>query len=143
MDFKVKFEGRSKPILSDHMKVVETINTLWQQFPEYDKGRENFFVLYLNVKNMLLSVELHAQGTVDQAVIYPREVIRRALHVNATGIILLHNHPSGLTIPSREDKVLTVRIKDACRIMDISVLDHIIISDGADEAFSFQNEHIL
>lgn len=121
------------------LEVVSAIKKIWEEFPTYDKQRENTFILYLNVKNELLCVELHCQGTIDHSIVYPREVIRKALLSNAGAIILIHNHPSGTNAPSKEDRRLTTKIKDACRIMDINVLDHIIISDNEDY-FSFQEK---
>ena len=85
----------------------------------------------MNVKNELISIELHAQGTIDESIAYPREIIRKALFVNAGGLILLHNHPSGHNEPSRQDLQLTAKIKETSKIFDITVLDHVII--GTDE----------
>ena len=121
--------------------VMETINQLWNQFPDYDKGRENLFALYLNIKNELLCIELHSQGTIGQALAYPREIIRKGLFCNAAGLILIHNHPSGNSFPSKDDKILTTQIKDACKIMDITLLDHIIIGDK--EHFSYQRDSVI
>ncbi len=136
---EIKFE--TKQALSSPQQVMETIHKLWSEFPEYDKARENCFIMYLNTKNKLLCVELHAQGTIDQAIVYPREIIRKALFCNATGVIVIHNHPSDICNPSNEDKMLTTRIKEACNIMDIKLLDHIIIAGK--EYFSFQEENLI
>ncbi len=125
--------------LSDPATVFTAIQKLWKEFPEYEKARENFFTLYLNTKNKLLCVELHSQGTIDSGYIYPREVIRKALFCNSSAIILVHNHPSNSNIPSKLDISITAKLKEACKIMDIDLLDHLIISDD-NKYYSFQNE---
>ena len=139
MELKTKI---IKEIISSPNKTIEIINKLWAEFPEYDKDRENLFVLYLNIKNELLCVELHTQGTLDQSSVYPREIIRKGLFCNAGGVILYHNHPSGSCMPSNEDKITIEKVKEACEIMDIKILDNIIIGKK-DEYFSFQEEGLL
>lgn len=136
MELKMKTDQKLK-ILSDPKTVHNTIVELWEAFPDYDKNRENMFILYLDLKNRLLCVELHSQGTINQCIIYPREVIRKSLFCNAGSIILIHNHPSGSNDPSHTDVMVTNKIKEACKIMDINVLDHLIISDNK-EYYSFQ-----
>lgn len=102
---------------------------------------EAFMVVYLNVKNEVIGHELIHEGTLDRAVIYPRRVIESALANRAANLILVHNHPSGHTDPSPEDKKLTRMIKDAARTVDITVLDHIIVGKGG--YFSFAEQEIL
>ncbi len=89
--------------------------------------REQFRALYLNKRNILIREELRADGTVDHAPVYPREVVRRALELSATALILVHNHPSGDPTPSRADIDMTKRIIDAARVFDITVHDHVIV----------------
>jgi DNA repair protein RadC len=88
---------------------------------------EEFRVLFLDKKNGLLADEVQGQGTVDQTPIYPREVIRRALELNASAIILVHNHPSGDPTPSKPDIVMTENIASLAKPMGISLHDHLII----------------
>ncbi|HEU4386360.1 MAG TPA: DNA repair protein RadC [Blastocatellia bacterium] len=102
---------------------------------------EAFMVVYLNVKNEVIGHELIHEGTLDRAVIYPRRVIESALANRAACLILVHNHPSGHTDPSPEDKKLTRMIKDAARTVEITVLDHIIV--GKSGYFSFAEQEIL
>mgnify|MGYP001095875561 CR=1 FL=1 len=128
-------------ILDEPRKVMDYINNLWNEFPEYDKGRENMFILYLNVKNVLLSVELHAQGTIDDGTAMEARGIKKALFCNSGSIILIHNHISNDCTPSIEDKHLTSHLKKVCKFMDIVLLDHIIICDNGH--YSFQEENIL
>lgn len=89
--------------------------------------RERVRVLYLNAKNMLILDEMVGEGSIDEAAIHPREVIRRALDLGATGLILVHNHPSGSPQPSRADIDVTNRIAEAGRLLGIVVHDHVVI----------------
>ena len=88
---------------------------------------ERVRVLYLNSKNRLLLDHRVGDGTVDEAAIHPREVIRRGLDIGATALILVHNHPSGNPEPSRADIQITHRIADAGRLLGIIVHDHVIV----------------
>lgn len=90
--------------------------------------REEFLVLFLNTGNELQSKEILFRGTVNEAAIYPREIVKRALELNSSAIIIAHNHPSGSLEPSREDIAITKKIKSACDLLTIKLLDHIIVS---------------
>lgn len=102
---------------------------------------EAFMVIYLDIRNKINDYEIINEGTVDKAVVYPRNVIKNALKNNASGIILVHNHPSGECDPSSNDIHLTGLISKACSSMDIKLLDHIIVSEK--KYFSFAQENIL
>lgn len=91
---------------------------------------EEFRVLFLNSRNHLIADEA-TEGTVNQAPAYPREIVRRALELGATAVILVHNHPSGDPSPSRDDIALTRRVVEAARLHDIAVHDHLIIGRDA------------
>ena len=93
--------------------------------------REQFRILFLDKKNQLLADEVQQIGTVDHTPVYPREVIRRALELSATAIILVHNHPSGDPTPSRADIQMTETIVEAGKQLNIAVHDHLVIGrDG-------------
>ena len=92
-----------------------------------DETTERFHVLFLNRKNRLIADEQQQRGTVDHTPVYPREVLKRALELGATAVILVHNHPSGDPTPSQADIDMTRTIKDAAEIIGISVYDHIIV----------------
>ena len=93
--------------------------------------REQFRILFLDKKNLLIADEVQQTGTVDHTPVYPREVVRRALELSATAIILVHNHPSGDPTPSRADIDMTRTIIDTAKPLGITVHDHIIIGrDG-------------
>jgi DNA repair protein RadC len=102
---------------------------------------EAFMILYLTPNNRVISHEIINEGTVDKAVVYPRNIIRNALKRNASGIILVHNHPSGECRPSQADIKLTKQIIQSAMTMDIRVLDHVII--GGRDSFSFAEQHLL
>jgi DNA repair protein RadC len=89
--------------------------------------RERVRVLYLNAQNMLILDDHVGDGSIDEAAIHPREVIRRALDIGATALILVHNHPSGIPEPSRADIEITNRIAEAGRLLGIVVHDHVVI----------------
>ena len=92
-----------------------------------EEQREQFRILFLDKKNALIADEVQQHGTVDQTPVYPREVVRRALELSATAVILVHNHPSGDPTPSRADIAMTHKVVEACTPLGIAVHDHIII----------------
>jgi len=92
--------------------------------------REVFACLFLDNRHRVIRFEELFQGTIDGASVHPREVVRRALEVNAAAVIFAHNHPSGVTEPSQADLRITQRLKDALALVDVRVLDHLIIGDG-------------
>lgn len=94
-----------------------------------DKEHEVFSVMFLDNRHQLIKYEEMFRGTIDGASVYPREVIKRALQLNAAALIIAHNHPSGITEPSKADESITIRIKDACALVDIRLLDHLIVSE--------------
>ena len=95
----------------------------------------------VDTKNRLVGWERVSKGTVDQAAVYPREVIAMALRYNASGVILVHNHPGADPRPSAEDMAFTRRIVAAAREMDIRVLDHLVVTEN--RFFSFQAEGMI
>ncbi|WP_254440517.1 RadC family protein [Ruegeria arenilitoris] len=102
---------------------------------------EQFRILYLDRKNVLIADEEQAKGTVDHVPVYPREIVKRALELNASSLILVHNHPSGDPSPSTPDILMTERIQDACNTMGILIHDHVII--GKREEYSFSTNGLL
>ena len=102
---------------------------------------EQFRILFLDRKNILIADEEQQKGTVDHVPVYPREVVKRALELNASAMILVHNHPSGDPSPSQADIDMTVRIEDAAKAVGIEVHDHVIIGGATD--FSFRSADML
>ncbi|MCA0908169.1 MULTISPECIES: DNA repair protein RadC [Ruegeria] len=102
---------------------------------------EQFRVFYLDRKNVMIADEEQAKGTVDHVPVYPREVAKRALELNASALILVHNHPSGDPTPSQSDIDMTNRIQDACSALGLTLHDHLII--GKSTELSFRSEGYL
>lgn len=106
-----------------------------------EKKHEVFAVLFLDVQNKLLALEEMFHGTLTQTSVYPREVVLRALHYQASAVVLAHNHPSGTVQPSRADEMLTQTLKTTLALIDVRVLDHIIVAPG--EALSMAERGLL
>ena len=93
---------------------------------------EVFAALWLDTRNRLIEYEELFRGTVNGSAVYIREVCKRALHHNAAGVIFAHNHPSGDPSPSHPDHQITLKLKDALKMLDINVLDHVVVAPGAE-----------
>ncbi len=100
-----------------------------------DDAIEQFRVLFLDKKNILIADEVQARGTVDHTPVYPREVVKRALELGASAIILAHNHPSGDPTPSRADIDMTKQIVEAARALGIRVHDHLVVGKTREASF--------
>ncbi len=98
--------------------------------------KEQFRLLFLDKRNQLIADEVQQTGTVDHTPVYPREVIKRALELSATALILVHNHPSGDPTPSADDRIVTEQLVAAGRLLDIPVHDHVIIGRGRYTSFA-------
>ena len=95
-----------------------------------DQPREVFLVLFLDTRHRLIAAEELFLGTIGEAAVHPREVVRHAMRHNAAALIVAHNHPSGVAEPSRADEAITVRLRDALALVDVRLLDHFIVGDG-------------
>jgi DNA repair protein RadC len=115
-------EVKRRPVLSSWSSVLDYCRTA-MAFAE----REQFRVLFLDKRNQLIADEVQTAGTVDHTPVYPREVVKRALELSATALVLVHNHPSGDPTPSRADLQMTKQIVDVARPLGIEVHDHIIV----------------
>ena len=122
----------NRPILSSWSALLDYCRSAMQY-----EGKEQFRVLFLDKRNRLIADEVLGHGTVDRAPVYPREVIKRALDLNSTAIILAHNHPSGDPTPSQSDEQMTKQIIEAAKAIGVSVHDHLII--GRNNIASFRN----
>lgn len=105
------------------------------------RDTEQFRVLYLDRKNVLVADEAQAQGTVDHVPVYPREVVKRALELNASALILVHNHPSGDPTPSEADITMTHQIKTAAEVLGLTLHDHLVI--GRSRELSFRSAGLI
>jgi DNA repair protein RadC len=102
---------------------------------------EKFAVVFLDTKNQIMSWEVISVGSLNASIVHPREVFNKAIKKSAASVILVHNHPSGKTNPSREDIDITNRLIEAGKIVGINVLDHIIV--GHNCYYSFKEEHLI
>lgn len=100
------------------------------------RAYEVFAGIFLDAQNRVLAVEELFSGTLGQTSVFPREVVKRALHHNAAGVIFAHNHPSGLAEPSGADEALTAALKKSLALVDVKVLDHFIVGSGAIMSFA-------
>jgi DNA repair protein RadC len=106
-----------------------------------DYDRETFWIICLDTKNKINWISLVAVGSLNSAIVHPREVFKVAVLANAAALILVHNHPSGEPTPSAEDRSLTSRLVEAAKLLGMKILDHIIIGDG--RYLSFADEGLL
>ncbi|NQV98455.1 MAG: DNA repair protein RadC [Rhodospirillales bacterium] len=123
-------EIAQKPVLGSWDKLISYLKTALAY-----EAREQFHILFLNTKNVLIADEVQQIGTVNHTPVYPREVIRRALELGATALILVHNHPSGDPTPSAADIEMTRQIAAAGEKLDITLHDHIIMSKNGHTSF--------
>ncbi|GAB5470939.1 MAG: DNA repair protein RadC [Rhodospirillales bacterium] len=129
-------EVQDRPLMSSWQRVVD--------YCRVQIGRESveqFYLLFLDRKNYLIADERHQRGTIDHTPVYPREVIKRALDLSASALILVHNHPSGDPTPSKADIKMTDEIVQAASQLNISVHDHIVI--GKRGHFSFKSNGLI
>jgi DNA repair protein RadC len=105
--------------------------------------REHFIVLLLDNKHRIIGIHTVSVGSLTASVVHPREVFKVAILANAKAIICAHNHPSGYAAPSQEDRLITAKLVKGGHILGIPVLDHVIIGDGSEEAFSFADQGML
>ncbi len=133
--------------LSKAKVMGRAIISSWENLLDYcqttmaHRQTEEFRVFYLDRKNTLIADELLGQGTVDHVPVYPREIVKRALHLNASALILVHNHPSGDPTPSPQDIAMTKQIQMAADALGLSVHDHLVI--GRSSEISFRSEGLL
>ena len=125
---KTKLLG--KPALSSWSALIDYCAAAMARNPN-----EEFRILFLDRKNILIADEVQNKGTVDHTPVYPREIVKRALELGASAIILVHNHPSGDPTPSRADIEMTRQITDAAKALHVAVHDHIVIGRSGHASF--------
>lgn len=121
----------NKPVLNHRDAVIEHCRVSMAY-----EGKEQFRILFLNNKNILIADEVQQVGTVNHTPVYPREVMKRALELGATALILAHNHPSGDPAPSRDDIEMTKRLRDAGKPVGVAIHDHFIIGKNGVTSFA-------
>ncbi len=125
-----------RPLLDNWAKLMDYLNAVMAR-----ERIEQFRVLFLDARNRLLADEAQTTGTVNHTPVYPREVVKRALELHASAILLAHNHPSGDPTPSREDIAMTHEIREAARVLGVTLHDHVVVGNG--RWFSFAAEGLL
>ncbi len=132
----VRAELRDRPILGDWQRLMDYLGAVLSR-----ERTEQFRILFLDNKNRLLADEAQSRGTVNHTPVYPREVVKRALELHATAVILVHNHPSGDPTPSPDDVAMTKAIRQAADVLSVALHDHVIVGNG--RWFSFRREGLL
>ncbi len=132
----VRAEVLDQPVLGNWDRLIDYLTAMLAR-----ERVEQFRILFLDNRNRLLADEAQARGTVNHTPVYPREVVKRALELHATALILVHNHPSGDPSPSRDDIEMTRLVKQAAAALSITLHDHVIVGNG--RWFSFRQEGML
>jgi len=132
----MRSEVINRPVLDNWKTVMAYLTAVLSR-----ERVEQFRILFLDNRNRLLADEPQARGTVNHTPVYPREVVKRALELNATALILVHNHPSGDPSPSKDDIEMTRLISTAATALSVTVHDHIIVGNG--QWYSFRREGML
>ena len=127
--------------LAEEMKSRDSLNSPaavrgYLRLHMQELGHECFFCVFLDAQNRVIAAEELFRGTLTQTSVYPREVVKHSLRHNAAGVILAHNHPSGVAEPSVQDQALTRTLCEALGLVDIKVLDHFIVAPGACLSFA-------
>ncbi len=120
----------NRPVLSSWDALLDYCHTAMAH-----RETEQFRILFLDRKNVLIADEEQARGTVDHVPVYPREVVKRALELNASALILVHNHPSGDPTPSDADIAMTAQIQDAAQVLGLTLHDHLIVGRSREVSF--------
>ena len=136
-EYKKRFFLKSGDKLSGSNDAANHLTVLLSNKPNI----EQFAVIFLNAANCIISSKIMFKGSLTSSAVYPREIIKKALEVDAAAIIIGHNHPSGETKPSRDDIQITNKISDACKTVDIVLHDHIIVAGTS--YYSFSDEGVL
>jgi DNA repair protein RadC len=131
----------SRRALGEEMRSGDALNSpgavrSYLQLLLRGRAQEVFMVIFLDAQHRVLADEELFQGTLTQTSVYPREVVKRALHHNAAAVILAHNHPSGVAEPSQSDQLLTDALKQALALLDVRVLDHFIVAGSGCLSFA-------
>jgi DNA repair protein RadC len=130
----------SRRALNEQMQLKDILSSP-QQVRDYlvlklaNQLKEVFLVLFLDAQNRLVATEEMFSGTLTQTSVYPREVVKRALHYNAASVMFAHNHPSGIAKQSRADEMITQELKKALALVDVRVLDHFIVAGNQTLSF--------
>jgi len=120
----------SEQLQRDHVFTDPNAVASYLRLQLQSEARELFVGLFLDTQHRLIRYEELFKGTLDSAAVYPREIVRRALELNAGALIVAHNHPSGVAEPSRADELITHKLKASLALIDVRLLDHLIVGSG-------------
>lgn len=137
-EYRSRFELKKDDIVSSSVDAAKHFTTVLG----HRLDKELFGVIFLNGRNQVIATEILFEGSVTQSAVYPRDIIKRIIDLNAAAIICGHNHPSGNLNPSPDDRNITRKIKTACKAIDCELHDHIIVVKGG-EFTSFSDKGIL
>ena len=129
-EIQAEFQKRFRIADGDQIKTSQDVVDHLATFLCGQRNREVFVVVFLSGRNQIIKTEMMFEGTLTSSVVYPREVVKRILELNAAAVVLAHNHPSGNPSPSSDDRLITKKIVSACGTIDVSVHDHIIFTPG-------------
>jgi len=132
----LKADAMQRPAISNWQALLDYCRAVLQH-----EGIEQFRILFLDRKNQVIADEAQQRGTIDHTPVYPREVVKRALELNAAALILVHNHPSGDPTPSRADIEMTKQVRDAAAALGIALHDHLVV--GRKGHVSFREKGLL
>ena len=134
--------SENKKTVTKAEDIAEIMSTVLNKEAELDQQKENFWVLGVNVKNVIQYIDLVSLGILNSSLVHPRETFRLAILKGVASIFCVHNHPGGDAKPSSEDIRITDQLIKASCIVGIKLLDHIIIGNGTKEYTSFRNDGI-
>jgi len=127
----------------DQIKSSNDAILQFQSLMVANADKEQFYCLFLSGNNCVIKVERLFEGSISSSAVYPRELVKRVLELNASAVIIGHNHPSGNLNPSRDDLTITKRIKKALELVDCTLHDHVIIGYGKSDVYSFADHGLI
>ncbi|MBC8192623.1 MAG: hypothetical protein ISS12_07115 [Candidatus Marinimicrobia bacterium] len=136
-EYAKRFQKQAGDQLKSARESAEHLRSFLNQYP---KDQEHFCVVFMNSQNQIITTELISSGSLATAAVFPREIIKRLLALEAGAVIVGHNHPSLETLPSNSDRALTKKLAIAFEAIDVPLLDHLVIGDGF---YSFSDQGLL
>jgi DNA repair protein RadC len=136
-EFSNRFTRQPGSQLKSARESAEHLRAFLSNHP---KDQEHFVAVFMNSQNQIISTEVISTGSLATAAVFPREIVKRLLALEAGAIIVGHNHPSGETTPSNSDRALTKKLQRGLEAIDVSLLDHLVIGDGF---YSFSDQGLL
>jgi DNA repair protein RadC len=144
-DSKIKSEYLNRFTLKRGDKIQSSNDAImqFQSLMVANAEKEEFYCLFLSGNNSVITIEKLFEGSISSSAVYPRQIIKRVLELNALALIIAHNHPSGNLNPSQDDLNITKRIKNALELVDCVLHDHLIIGYGKNDVYSFTDHGLI